>query len=348
MEIFTSNSSINYTFNYVYNYTDHLGNIRLSYSQDPSTNVLKIIEENHYYPFGLKHTGYNSDKMMLVKEASVLKIKPMPPLFKTSYNYKYQGQERQDELGLNWYSYKWRNVDPAIGRFMSIDPLTEEYEDYTPYQFSSNQPIHAPELEGLESAKDLNKTKNNIDTGSVRYKVAEFLTSMVMAMGDLGAASKGQTTNTPEEKASYAADGFLFIVDNSLFIEGVMSINRAPSDGEFSPNYAKGTTEVATKSETGLIYKVPGEATKSGKPYIGKTTKSSPAERGRGATDGRDRTKATVIDRYDAKKSKEGSFKEQRAINNNGGVKNLDNKRNEMSKKNYEAYKELQKKKSGG
>ncbi|MNE15501.1 hypothetical protein D3C80_1084110 [compost metagenome] len=74
-----------------------------------------------------------------------------------SYQYKYQGQERQDELGLNWDSFKWRNYDYAIGRFMSIDPLAEEYEDYTPYQFASNQPVHANEVEGLENAHDLNK-----------------------------------------------------------------------------------------------------------------------------------------------------------------------------------------------
>jgi len=40
---------------------------------------------------------------------------------------------------------------------MSIDPLAEKYEDYTPYQFSSNQPVHANEVEGLESSNDLNK-----------------------------------------------------------------------------------------------------------------------------------------------------------------------------------------------
>ncbi len=40
---------------------------------------------------------------------------------------------------------------------MSIDPLTESYEDYTPYQFASNQPVHAQEVEGLENAHDLNK-----------------------------------------------------------------------------------------------------------------------------------------------------------------------------------------------
>lgn len=125
-------------YSYVYNYTDHLGNIRLSYTQNNGT--LEVLEENHYYPFGLKHAPTNANNQ-------------------PNYKYKFQGQELQDELELGWYSYKWRNYNPAIGRFMSIDPLTEKYEDYTPYQFSSNQPVHAKELEGLESSNDLNKNK---------------------------------------------------------------------------------------------------------------------------------------------------------------------------------------------
>ena len=53
-----------YAYSYVYNYADHLGNIRLSYAKDPENpNVLKIIEESHYYPFGLKHANYNSDQL---------------------------------------------------------------------------------------------------------------------------------------------------------------------------------------------------------------------------------------------------------------------------------------------
>ncbi|MFY8068479.1 MAG: DUF6443 domain-containing protein [Flavobacterium sp.] len=130
-----------YTFNYVYNYTDHLGNIRLSYSQDPSTNVLKIIEENHYYPFGLKHTGYNSDQMMYVKEEYIVKIKPKPLLFKTSYNYKYNGKELQEELGLNMYDYGARNYDPALGRFLSLDPKMEKFYPLTGYNYVANSPI---------------------------------------------------------------------------------------------------------------------------------------------------------------------------------------------------------------
>src|SRR4051812_6275645 len=40
---------------YVFQYKDHLGNVRLSFAKNPATQVLEIIEENNYYPFGLKH-----------------------------------------------------------------------------------------------------------------------------------------------------------------------------------------------------------------------------------------------------------------------------------------------------
>jgi hypothetical protein len=64
---------------------------------------------------------------------------------------------------------------------------------------------------------------------------------------------------------------------------------------------------------------------------VGRTKQSSPAQRGQGAKDGRDRTKAEVIDNYDPNKPGEGAYKEQKAIDNSGGVSNLDNKRNEVS-----------------
>ncbi|UKB86104.1 hypothetical protein LF887_10905 [Chryseobacterium sp. MEBOG06] len=41
---------------YIYNYTDHLGNVRLSYFNNGSG--IEVLEENNYYPFGLKHEGY--------------------------------------------------------------------------------------------------------------------------------------------------------------------------------------------------------------------------------------------------------------------------------------------------
>ena len=137
-------------FSYVYNYTDHIGNIRLSYTKEKGTNVLKIVEENHYYPFGLKHNNYNSSKMLYAKEGQMEKQKPLPPYMAMSYNYKYNGKEYQDELGLNMYDYGARNYDPAIGRWMNIDPLANKYYDLSPYNYVANNPILFIDPDGKE------------------------------------------------------------------------------------------------------------------------------------------------------------------------------------------------------
>ncbi len=161
-------------WDYVYQYKDHLGNVRLSYSDldnngsiTPSTEILK---ERNYYPFGLEHRGYNN------------------VVIGTENNHKtFQGQELNKELGLNWLSFKYRNYDPAIGRFMTIDSLTNIYTDWGPYVFSGNRLIDARELEGLEPATvhrtmdDAAKNfgifyneisiKNNREYGSTIYEV---------------------------------------------------------------------------------------------------------------------------------------------------------------------------------
>jgi len=141
------------SYNYVYNYTDHLGNVRVSYTSGTG-GVASILEENHYYPFGLKHKKYGAvDKDWFIVDNDTLYaigIDVVPPQGRKSYQYKYQGQERQDELGLNWDSFKWRNYDFAIGRFMSIDPLAEKYAYQSPYNFAENRVVDGNELEGLE------------------------------------------------------------------------------------------------------------------------------------------------------------------------------------------------------
>lgn len=124
------------TFNYVFQYKDHLGNVRISYTKNNTTGNIDIIEESHFYPFGLKHSGYNNSNL---NSSNI-----------DSQKYKFQEQERQDELGLNWDSFKYRNYDYALGRFMSIDPLAEKYNTWSPFVFSGNRVIDARELEGLE------------------------------------------------------------------------------------------------------------------------------------------------------------------------------------------------------
>ena len=64
----------------------------------------------------------------------------------------FQDQRFDDELGLDWVQFKYRNHDPQIGRFVEIDPLAEKYVGNSTYAFSENCVTNNIELEGLEKA----------------------------------------------------------------------------------------------------------------------------------------------------------------------------------------------------
>lgn len=139
-------------YSYVYNYLDHLGNVRLSYSYDNQENRLKILEENHYYPFGLKHTNYNSAMREVRREENNFKIAPIPPqVISVPYKYKYNGKEYQDELGLNFYDYGARNYDPALGIWRTIDPKAETSRRFSPYVYALNNPIYFIDPDGMQA-----------------------------------------------------------------------------------------------------------------------------------------------------------------------------------------------------
>jgi len=55
-----------------------------------------------------------------------------------------------DEADINWYDYGFRNYDPQIGRFPQLDPLTDDYPYYAPYQFAGNEPVANVDVDGLE------------------------------------------------------------------------------------------------------------------------------------------------------------------------------------------------------
>ena len=135
-------------FNYVFNYTDHLGNVRLSYTKDPQTGTLEILDEDHYYPFGLRHGVYvpSNKKEFTLKGEANLPI--LEQVRKTEYQYKYNSKEWQDELGLDMYDYGARNYDPAIGRWMNMDPLAEKFVPLSPYSYVANNPIIFIDIQG--------------------------------------------------------------------------------------------------------------------------------------------------------------------------------------------------------
>jgi RHS repeat-associated protein len=128
--------------------------VRLSYSKDPQTGVLEILDENHYYPFGLKHEVYvSADKKefdLLIGggiDGGIGEV-ALKEVLKTEYLYKYNGKEFQDELGLGLYDYGWRNYDSSIGRFFNMDRLSEAYYSMNPYQYTANNPVKFIDVNG--------------------------------------------------------------------------------------------------------------------------------------------------------------------------------------------------------
>lgn len=68
--------------------------------------------------------------------------------------YLYNGKELYDDeisgLSLDWYDYGARFYDPSIGRFSSIDPLTEKYMEYNPYNYVFNNPVNGIDPDGKD------------------------------------------------------------------------------------------------------------------------------------------------------------------------------------------------------
>ncbi|WP_260397356.1 RHS repeat-associated core domain-containing protein [Empedobacter brevis] len=93
---------------------------------------MKVLEENNYYPFGLKHKGYNNTN-----------------LANANYKYKYNGKELQDDFNINLYDYGARNYDPAIGRWFNIDPLAEKSKRFSPYTYALNNPVYFIDPDGM-------------------------------------------------------------------------------------------------------------------------------------------------------------------------------------------------------
>jgi RHS repeat-associated protein len=140
---------------------DHLGNVRLSYTDNNNDGVIQtdginseIVEESNYYPFGLKHKGYNNVTNSLGNS--------------TAQKFGYNGIELNESLGLNLMEMDLRQYDPAIARWTSIDPVV--HHSMSTYTAFDNNPVFWADPSGADSENNwLQDLFDNTASGTTLY-----------------------------------------------------------------------------------------------------------------------------------------------------------------------------------
>jgi RHS repeat-associated protein len=94
-----------------------------------------VVTANDYYPFGMIMPGRKY-------------------AFDSTYRYGFNGKEQDNDINsLTAYDYGFRIYNPAIAKFLSVDPLFKSYPWNSPYAFAENEPISNIDLDGLEKYK---------------------------------------------------------------------------------------------------------------------------------------------------------------------------------------------------
>jgi len=117
---------------YIYVFVSNSSTGRPMFFDDLRVEHVKgaLVEETHYYPFGLTMSGISS------------KAATNTPAQKYKYNDKeLQSEEFSDGSGLEWTDFGARMYDNQIGKWMTIDPWAEKYERQSPYNGMNNNPI---------------------------------------------------------------------------------------------------------------------------------------------------------------------------------------------------------------
>ena len=141
---------------YLFFLRDHLGSVRVVARPDG-----KAVQVNHYYPYGMAFAGGgmsgNAGAHPVEGGVSVaggsLEIGGETGGMElarpgASQPYRFLGNELYTSNSLGLYDFSARMYDPALGRFLSVDPMAETCLNMTPFAYCGNNPIIRVDPEG--------------------------------------------------------------------------------------------------------------------------------------------------------------------------------------------------------
>jgi len=103
-----------------------------------------VIYQNDYYPFGMQMPGRKGT------------------ISGGEYRYAFNGMETDMEVSGNGNSYttQFRQYDPRLGRWKSLDPLAGKFPNQSPFCAFDNDPIYYTDPLGLEAGDNVDKVKD--------------------------------------------------------------------------------------------------------------------------------------------------------------------------------------------
>lgn len=120
-----------------------------------------MLEETHYYPFGLAMHGISSKAFGLLENKH-----------KFNGGAELENREFSDGSGLDLYATDFRKYDPQIGRFHQIDLLASVSHSQSPYAFVGNNPLGFVDPLGLDTVRSA-AMPANMNVGDVWVKPGE-------------------------------------------------------------------------------------------------------------------------------------------------------------------------------
>lgn len=247
-----------------------------------------LLEETHYYPFGLTMAGISSKVLNLAGNSADCGC-GNKKLFNGN---EIQNKEFIDGSGLELYDFNARTYDQQIGRFVQIDPTPEDgdQESLTPYHFSGNNPSTFNDPDGkcpwcigalvaaaveygtqvvtnLASGKSLGKSLTEVSWGNVAVSA----TAGALSGGLSAFAPKGVAGKVVKEVVSTGIDAVESAV-KQYNDNGKVSLVKVATDvlsnkvaGKLTDNVKSNSIKTAEKQLDRAQRIVKGDPTSSGR-----------------------------------------------------------------------------------